>query len=409
MTPESVYILLTGLVVVFVVLVRSLLDRIPVPALVGYLCIGVAVRLLDNQWGVLGSGGLEILDFLAQTGVVVLLFRVGVESDLPALLERLPKAALVWAGNVAVSGGVGYVVLRTLFGWKLVPSLFGAVALTATSVGVAVAVWQEHDALKTPTGELMLDVAELDDLSGVILMSLLFGVAPALRETSRWTDLGPTVGTELLWLLAKFALFTGGCTLFARFIEQRLTGFVERFQSWEGTTLFVLGVTLIIASTASLLGFSVAIGGFFAGVVFSSDPDAVRIDASFTEIHDLFAPFFFVGIGVLLAPSALATGWEMALGVVALAVTVKVLGTYLPAVLVTDHRSATLLGISMVPRAEITLIVVERGHALGSWAVDSEVFAGFVAVCAVASTLAPVVAATLLRRWRGSTETLEPD
>lgn len=99
----------------------------------------------------------------------------------------------------------------------------------------------------------------------------------------------------------------------------------------------------------------------------------------------------------------------MALGVVALAVAVKVLGTYLPAVLVTDHRAATLLGVSMVPRAEITLIVVERGHALGPWAVDSELFAGFVAVCAVASTLAPVVAATLLRRWRGSTETLEPD
>lgn len=276
-------------------------------------------------------------------------------------------------------------------------------------MGVAVAVWQEHDVLETPIGELMLDVAELDDLSGVILMSLLLGVAPALRETSGWTSLGPLIGTDLLWLISKFALFAGACALFAKYFEQRITGFVERFQSWEGTTLFVLGVSLIIAASANILGFSMAIGGFFAGVVFSSDPDAVRIDAMFTEIHDLFAPFFFVGIGVLLTPSALVTGWGMTLGVVVVAIAGKILGTYVPAVLLSDHRPACLLGVSMVPRAEITLIVVERGHALGPWAVNSKVFACFVAVCAVASTLAPIVLEVLLTRWDISTESIQPD
>jgi Kef-type K+ transport system membrane component KefB len=193
-SPESSYILLTGLVIVLVVLARSLLDRLSVPALVGYLGVGLGLRLLEDQWHLLGAEGLGIFEFLGQIGIVVLLFRVGLESDLPALLERLPQASLVWAGNVFISGGLGFVVLRILFGWALVPSLFGAVALTATSVGVSVAVWRDHDALDTPTGELMLDVAELDDLSGVILMALLFGAAPALREMTHLAELGSLVG-----------------------------------------------------------------------------------------------------------------------------------------------------------------------------------------------------------------------
>jgi Kef-type K+ transport system membrane component KefB len=393
---ESSYILFTGLVIVLVILARSLFDRLSAPALVGYLGIGLALRLFENQWHLLGGRGVEIFDFLAHVGVVVLLFRVGLESDLPALLERLPEATLIWAGNVLMSGGLGLAILRGLFGWSLVASLFGAVALTATSVGVSVAVWREHDALESPTGVLMLDVAELDDLSGVVLMTLLFGVATNLREMTQWAELGPLVGSQLLWLLAKFAAFAFACLLFAWYVEQRLTGFVERMQSWEGTTLFVLGLSFVIAASAALLGFSMAIGGFFAGLVFSSDPDAVHFDASFSELHDLFAPFFFVGIGLSLTPSALTTGWAVSLGVLTVAVVGKILGTWLPALLVTDSSSATLLGVSMIPRAEITLIIMERGHALGDWAVDPDVYASFVTVCAVASTAAPLVVDKML-------------
>jgi Kef-type K+ transport system membrane component KefB len=160
----------------------------------------------------------------------------------------------------------------------------------------------------------------------------------------------------------------------------------------------VLGLSLVIAASADLLGFSTAIGGFFAGLVFSSDPDAVHFDASFTEIHDLFAPFFFVGIGLSLTPSALTGGWMVSLGLLTVAVVGKLLGTWLPGLLVTDHTSAVTMGVSMVPRAEITLIIMERGHALGDWAVGPEVYASFVAVCAVASTAAPILVDRMLAR-----------
>ncbi len=158
----------------------------------------------------------------------------------------------------------------------------------------------------------------------------------------------------------------------------------------------MLGLSLVIAASADLIGFSTAIGGFFAGLVFSSDPDAVHFDASFTEIHDLFAPFFFVGIGVSVTPAALTGGWMVSLGLLTVAAAGRLLGTWLPGLLVTDHNSAVTMSVSMVPRAEITLIIMERGHALGEWAVGPDVYASFVAVCAFTSTAAPIVADRML-------------
>lgn len=113
-------------------------------------------------------------------GIVFLLFRVGLESELRKLVENLRDATLVWLADIAASGALGFVFAHHLLGLALVPSLFVAVAMTATSVGVSVAVWREEGALDSRRGQLLLDVAELDDVSDVVLMALLLAVAGVL-------------------------------------------------------------------------------------------------------------------------------------------------------------------------------------------------------------------------------------
>lgn len=389
-SPYTIHILALGVMIVLVLLVRPALEHVGVPPLVGYFVLGFALRLADAEWSLLEPTGHDIFAFLGSVGIVVLLFRVGLESDLPGLVERLPPASLVWGSNVAVSGGVGYGTAAYGLGWPLVPSLFVGVALTATSVGVAVALWDEADLLKTDDGELMLDVAELDDVSGVVLMGVLFTLAPVFHANPA-ASLVPLAAQTLGAFALKFVAFTGGCIAVSLYLEESLTAFFEQIQRWPGTIMVVLGIGMVVAAIASLLGFSLAIGAFFAGLIFSRDPKAVKMETSFNAFYPLFAAFFFIDIGLRIDPTALGGAMGPALVLLAAAVLGKGLGVLLPALALTSSSGALLLSLSLVPRAEIMLIIMQRGLDLGRWAVPPELFAQMVLVSAATTLLVPLL------------------
>ena len=400
-------VLLIGAVVVASILLRALLDRTYVPSLVGFMALGFLLRLADSRWGFLDERGEFAFEVLAELGVIVLLFRVGLESDLAGLLEQLPRASLIWIGNVALSAVPGYLVMTHVLGFGTIPSLVGATALTATSIGVSVGMWRRHDALRTRKGELLTDVAEMDDLSGVALMALLFAILPALRSGGAGGD-GEAAGGGDLWaeLLStggifalKLVVFAGLCFAFARYGERRITASFQKVGSPPELMVLVAGVGIAIAGIAAWLGFSVAIGALLAGLAFSRDPDAVKIDAGFRGLFHLLSPFFFIGIGLALEVEALGSGLTAGAALAAVAILGKIIGAGLPALLATGTAGATLIGVSMVPRAEITMIIVERGQQLGDWAVPAELYAAFVLVSAVTCLLAPVTLEVLFRRW----------
>ena len=115
--------------------------------------------------------------------------------------------------------------------------------------------------------------------------------------------------------------------------------------------LEVVGVGFIIAAVAGLLGFSAAIGAFFAGLLFSRDSEAVKMDASFGALYELFTPFFFIGIGLNIEPRALNTGLIMGSVLLIAAVLGKLIGAGIPAYFATDLTGATLIGFSIILRA----------------------------------------------------------
>lgn len=391
-------ILLVGVAIALSIPIKSCLERMGVPVLVGYLVLGLIINLADSQWQFLSRMGNEIFAFLAQLGVIALLFRVGLESDLAGLIGKLPSASTIWLGNVLASASLGFITPYFLLGLDPIPSLFVSIAMTATSVGVSLGVWQEEDATKSDNGELLLDVAEMDDISGVILLGLLLAIAPDLRDGGM-SAIVPVIARTSGVFVLKAVVFGAFCFFFSRYVEEKLTKSIRQIEPPPDPMLEVIGISFIIAALSEILGFSFAIGGFFAGLVFSRDPEAVKIDASFESLYELFTPFFFIGIGLQIEPDALIAAVDIGLVLLVAAAISKVIGTVAPAVLKTGWTGAVLLGISLVPRAEIASIVMERGLQLGEWAVPPNVFAAMVLVIAVTSIVAPLLLRHLLQKW----------
>lgn len=170
-----------GVLIIAAMLVRALLFRLGAPSIVGFILIGLAVRVLNDAFPFVSTAGFHILEFLASTGLFILLFRVGLDSNLDGLISKLPRAAPIWLGNVVLSGVPAYLVSIHILGLAVIPSLFVGVALTATSLAVSTEMWREAKALDSEDGETLIDVAELDDLSGVALMAIALAIAPALH------------------------------------------------------------------------------------------------------------------------------------------------------------------------------------------------------------------------------------
>lgn len=371
-------IFLLGAVVSGKVFLKYVFDRVGLPSLLAFLLLGIALSWTDRLWGWIGQAMRVELEFLGQLGLVALLFKVGLDSDLSGLVEKLSEAFWVWLGNVALSLAAGYAAASYLLGLGLIPSVITAVAFSATSVGVTARVWEETNRLNTEEGELFVDVAEMDDLSAVILMALLFSILPELRSGS------PLDLALLLRELGQFAiqgvLFGAFCLFFSSSLEEPISDFVSDVQPRTGPLLLMVGLGFIIAGLAVVLGFSLAIGALFAGILFSRDPIMIREEASFQVLYEFFTPFFFLMIGLSVriewAGSALLLGSVL----LVVAVVSKLLGAGLPAWGLHDRRTGLLLGVSMVPRAEIMLIIMKRGLELGTWAVSETLYGSMVLV-----------------------------
>lgn len=391
-------ILITGGIIVLTMLIKSGLDRTGVPALVGYLFLGFLIRLADAHWHFMSPGCGEILGFLANLGLVTLLFRVGLESNLRGLLGQLRRASTVWVGDVFISGLIGFLTAFYVLNLPWITSLIVATAFTATSVGISVAVWEEERALQSKNGELLIDVAEMDDISAVVFMAMLFSVLQALQGNGG-ADLYPAVPKTIGIFLLKLIFFGGFCFLFSHFAEKPVTAYFRSMEAPPDPMLVVVAIGFMIAALAALLGFSLAIGAFFAGLVFSRDPKAVKMETSFLPIYELFSPFFFIGIGLDMDPGSM--GGALGIGVVLMvaAVVSKIVADGIPMWRMAGLTSGILIGVSMIPRAEIAMVIMQRGLSLGDWAVPAKVFGAMVLVSAVTCLLSPLTVHFLLNRW----------
>ena len=384
---------LVGILIVLAILMKSLLRRIGVPEVAGYLFVGILFAFLDFEFGFLTPQAVEVLAFLGNLGIIALLFRVGVESDTRALLHQLRKASAIWVGNVAFSAGTAFLAARWVLGMALIPSLFAAGVLTASSVGASISVWRQEGQMGTLDFDLFLDVAELDELAGVIVMGVLLSVAPTLHAGED-VSVAPLVVKSALWFLFKLFVIVGACFLFARFMQRPLLDFFDRLELPPDRLLSVVGVAMLIAAAAGALGFTVGIGAFFAGLTFSQVRDLVTEEASFDSLYDFLTPFFLITIGLRVSPDSLGLMVGMGGVMLVAAVVGKLVGGAVGWRFAGSRRTTSTLALSLIPRAEIAMVVLDAGHRLGEWAMPDAFFSAMVFVSFATCLVGP-----LALRW----------
>ena len=201
MQTEYLTLITLGALLILSPFVKSLMERIGVPALVGYILLGFLISVMNQQWSFVTNAFNNTFAVLAQLGIAALLFRVGLKSHTQALLAKLPDASLIWIGDVLTNLLLGFLVSRYVLALPLETSLVIATAFSATSVAVSVTVWDEMHKLNTSNGQLLVDVAELDELSGVLLLAILLAIIPVLQGNE--AALLPSVGVTMLVVLLK--------------------------------------------------------------------------------------------------------------------------------------------------------------------------------------------------------------
>lgn len=389
--------LLMGAVTLAATPLRAALERVNLPDVVGFILLGAALAVGMQAVGASHAPFAGALDFLARLGIVVLLFRVGLESNLDLLWRQIRRATIIWVPNMSLAGILVFALVYAWPGMGFTPALFAGVAAGATSIGVSVGLWQSAGRLDTEEGAVLLDVAALDDISAVVLLSVLFAVSTTIQSEPGGSLLGQAVLTGG-WQLVKLAAFSAACYLFSRRLEASLSAFFDGLDPRLGPITFAAGTVFVIAACAELMGFSMAIGALFAGLALSRDREERTIDRTFGILLALFAPFFFVAIGFRIDGAAVGGALGLAVALTVAAVAGKLIGAGVPAGLMLSRRAGTLIGFSMVPRAEIFLVVMLHGLTLGEWAVPQELFTAAVLASLATCIIGPAAVALLLPR-----------
>src|SRR5712691_6375344 len=333
-----------------------LTHRLGLSPIVGYLVGGIAVG--PHTPGFVANQALA--EQLAEVGVILLMFGVGLQFQLAELLAVRRVALPGAVGQILVATGLGAVVAR-VFGWDWRAGIVFGLALSVASTVVLLRVLTDHRALHTPTGHIAIGWLVVEDLCTVLVLVLLPAVfgGPSAGLSPMLLALG--VAALKLTVLVGFTLVVGG-RLIPWLLER-----VAATRSRELFTLTILVLALGIAvGSAMLFGVSMALGAFLAGMVVGRSDFSLRAASEALPMRDAFAVLFFVSVGMLLNPRHLleAPGLVAAtLGVIILGKPLEALGIVL--LLGYPIKVALAVAVALAQIGEFSFILAMLGNKLG--------------------------------------------
>ena len=368
--------LLIGLVLVWLAakMAGEAMERIGQTAVLGELLAGVIIGP-----GVLGLvHESQVLHALAELGVLILLFEVGLESDLGELLRAGLQATLVALVGVAVPFGVGYAVMDWL-GHPALLAVFVGATFTATSVGITARVLRDLGRLQEAATKVVLGAAVVDDIVGLIILAVVTGVAQT--GSVSFAAVGLLSGKAIAFLVVAILI---GIRL-----APALILWIGRMQARGTLIVYSVVFAVALAAVADLMGLATIIGAFAAGLILATTERRAHIEERIRPVADLLVPVFFVTVGMkvqpaLLDPFAETTQFALALLLTAIAVVSK-----LAAGLAVYQRGVRRwpVAVGMVPRGEVGLIFAGVGLAAGVIAED--VYSALIVVVMLTTFAAP--------------------
>ncbi|HZP39697.1 MAG TPA: cation:proton antiporter [Methylomirabilota bacterium] len=359
------------------------MERIGQTAVLGELLAGVVIGP-----GVLGLvQESEVIHALAELGVLILLFEVGLESDFDELLKAGLQATLVAVVGVVLPFAAGFALMRW-FGHPPLLAVFVGATLTATSVGITARVLADLGRLKDAAANVVLGAAVVDDILGLIVLAVVTGVA----QTG-----GVSPGTVVA-LTGKAIVFLAAALSIGLRLAPTLMSWLGRLRARGTLIVYSVVFAMAMAAIADLIGLATIIGAFAAGLILSTTEPRNHIEERIKPIADLLVPVFFVTVGMKVQPQMLNPFAENAQFGLAMLLTVVAVASKLAAALAVYQPGVRRwpIGVGMVPRGEVGLIFAGTGLAAGVLAPD--LYSALVVVVMLTTFAAPPWLKTLYRR-----------
>ncbi|HHC72767.1 MAG TPA: cation:proton antiporter [Thiotrichales bacterium] len=368
-------------------ILAELATRLGSPSVMGELLAGVVLGPSLFGW----VEPMEAIKLMAEIGILLLLFEVGLETDIRKLMRTGAKSVVVALAGFLLPLLLGFSLGYWVFDLTLLVSLFIGGTLTATSIGITVRVLSDLRRQQAREGQIVLGAAVLDDILGVVLLALLY-------------EFSIGGGVSLL-NAGKVMAFVGAFFFIAPVAAKLISLVIMRFDSVSTipgllpTT--IVSLVLFFAWLAHALGAPELLGGFAAGLALSrrfflplgvalrtEERFAHRIEEQMRPIVHLFTPIFFVFVGLSLNLREIDWGspsiWLFSASMLLVAVGGKMVGAML---IREPWLERWVIGMAMVPRGEVGLIFAELGRVSGIF--DNETYAGMVIVIALTTLLPP--------------------
>jgi Kef-type K+ transport system membrane component KefB len=367
----------------------ELATRLQAPSVIGELFAGVILGPSLLGW----IEPYEAIKLMAEIGIILLLFEVGLETDVKRLVSTGIKSLVVAMVGFVLPLVLGFSLGYWVFNQPLLVSLFIGGTLTATSIGITVRVLSDLKRQQAPEGQIVLGAAVLDDVMGVVLLALLYefsiGGGVSILNT----------GKVLIFVAAFFVLAPVAAKLISLVI--RRFDAVSEIPGLIPTS--IVSLVLFFAWLAHALGAPELLGGFAAGLALSrrfflplgialhtDEKFAHRIEDQMKPIVHLFTPIFFVFVGLSLNLREIDWSssfiWIFSLSLLFASIAGKLIGAFL---IKESWPIRWVIGLAMIPRGEVGLIFAELGRISGIF--NNEIYAGMVIVIALTTLLPPFI------------------
>lgn len=370
--PHTTFVTDLAIIMILAAIVTLAFFKIKQPLIIGYLFAGMLIGPLSPLWAwLLPEGGppsgtiegvgvlsdISALNLFAEIGVILLLFVIGIEFPF-AKIRSIGKVA-VGVGTIGLFTTLGAVfIAANSFGMNFMDSLFLAAALSISSTAIIVKILEDAGKIKKESSILVLGILIVEDVIAVILISSLQSIA-----------LVGTVSIEgiIVVIIVAAGLIVGTFTIGTKVIPP-LIDKVAAAEHREILLLSILGVCFGYSLLANVVGLSVAIGAFLAGVLVAESKSAEVSKILSSPIKDMFVAIFFVSVGALMDISQLQNYIYLAIALIAVATGMKFGGNLLGNFIFRQKPRKSLRSAFALasPRGEFSIIIVKAGVDLGA-------------------------------------------
>jgi Kef-type K+ transport system membrane component KefB len=317
-----------------------------------------------------------------QVGVIILLFFVGLNTDLQKFLKAIKSSAFIAIGESVVPFLIGYLTVLWLF-HSVLSALFMGAILTASSTGITARVLADMKKLNSSEGITIMTSTVIVDVISITLLAIVTGIAYSSLNYS-----------SLILILLKVIVFWGIALLAGLKFSKYISRIIALFKDSLTQFAFVLLILFLVVSGSEFLGLTVIVGAYAFGLALSKVANKEEISKNTENLANFFTPIFFVSMGMIVDVYSLTLGIIISIFILTIAIITKIFGAAFPAVLLGyDFKRSVIIGAGLMSMGEVALIIA--GNAILYGLISNEIYSIAIFATIVTTIMAPILLSKL--------------